>query len=52
MDLALIRAGERVGARRQAAQVTTLGFQFAAHETEPVRVATQAPAERASSVPS
>ncbi len=37
---ALIRAGERVCARRQAAKVTTLGFQFAAHETEPVRVAT------------
>jgi hypothetical protein len=46
----LIRAGDRVCARRQAATVTTLGFQFAAHDTEPVRLATQEPAERASSV--
>jgi hypothetical protein len=52
MDLALIRAGDRVCARRQAATVTTLGFQFAAHDTEPVRLAIQEPAERASSVPS
>jgi hypothetical protein len=44
--LALLRAGKRVCARRQA-KVTTLGFPFAAHETEPVRVATQEPAERA-----
>jgi hypothetical protein len=43
-ELTLILAGKRGCARRQAAQVTTVGFRFTAHSTEPGRVTTQEPA--------